>query len=344
MAQASCLWSIVDSAEGEVAFSAMSQRTPDAQYAAAEVQPLPDPRQTATTNSGLEIDSAPAEERRKEKQKLVSKRNYRKSRRERELDKELTTCCASVGGKLSTVIELLVQNTLIGSIQNYANVVSIQRLGYNDHGPVHARIVTLNSIRIFQLLVEAGIHPSLVVEEMGTHEDSLVAVVMAAFMHDLGMSVTRDNHEQHSLWLGDRFMNEILGQIYRDEGRICMLKSLIAEGIIGHMGHYRIASVEAGIIMIGDGADCTKGRALVPTQLAKNPMIGDIHRFSASAIESVEIIKGIRKPVRINVKMQSSAGLFQVEEVLIGKAKASPIMNYLEIAAYLEGKERLYLQ
>jgi len=167
---------------------------------------------------------------------------------------------------------------------------------------------------------------------------------MAAFLHDLGMSVTRDNHEQHSLWLADRFIDAILGRVYKDEGRIYMLKSLIAEGIIGHMGHYKVASVEAGIIMIGDGADCTKGRAIVPTSLAKNPMIGDIHRFSASAIDSVTIRAGERKPVRIDVFMQSSAGLFQVEEVLIGKAKASPIMNLLEIAAHLEGKERLYLQ
>jgi hypothetical protein len=33
-----------------------------------------------------------------------------------------------------------------------------------------------------------------------------------------------------------------------------------------------------------------------------------------------------------------------VEEVLMGKAKVSPIMNFLEIAAYLDGEERLYLQ
>ena len=41
----------------------------------------------------------------------------------------------------------LVNDPLVGSIQNYANVVSIQRLGYNDHGPVHARIVALNCLR-----------------------------------------------------------------------------------------------------------------------------------------------------------------------------------------------------
>lgn len=303
--------------------------------------PYPDVRPDVLEESSS-VKGMPAAERRREKQHLVSKRSYRKSRREKELDRELIARAGE--GKLGTIVQHLVKDTLIGSIQNYANVVAIQRLGYNDHGPVHARIVTLNCMRLFELLVAGGVDPSLVVEEMGTHEDSLIAVTIAAFLHDVGMSVTRDQHESHSLLIADRFILEALRKVYRDEGRIYMLRSLIYEAIVGHMGHVRVNSVEAGIVMIGDGADATKGRALVPTLIARNPMLGDIHRFSASAIDSVDIKPGRRKPVRIDVYMTSSAGLFQVEEVLIGKAKASPIMNYLEIAAHLEGKERLYLQ
>lgn len=123
-----------------------------------------------------------------------------------------------------------------------------------------------------------------------------------------------------------------------------MIKCLINECIIGHMGNYRIHSVEAGSVMIGDGADCTRGRAQIPVLLSKHPMLGDIHRFSASAITDVRLVKGKRKPVRVEVDMTTSAGLFQVEEVLMAKTKISPIMNYVEIAAYLDGKERLYLQ
>ena len=32
-------------------------------------------------------------------------------------------------------------------IQEYANVVSIRRLGFNDHGPVHMRQVAYNAIK-----------------------------------------------------------------------------------------------------------------------------------------------------------------------------------------------------
>ncbi|MGI8904913.1 MAG: phosphohydrolase [Candidatus Sumerlaeaceae bacterium] len=314
------------------------------------IQQLPDPTASIAEVSGEQPEPVvgpgmpeSTEKERREKRKLISaKRLYKKSRVERELDTQLRSYLP--GSRLCKVIEAIIDDPLVASIQNYANVVAIQRLGYNDHGPVHARIVAMNALRVLDLLDEGGVHPSIVVEEVGSVEDAKIAVFMSSFLHDLGMSVTRDNHEWHSVHIADRFLDQYLGLAYEDEGRIWMMKSLINEAIIGHMGHYRINSVEAGVVMIGDGADCTKGRAQIPTQLAKNPMLGDIHRFSASAIDSVRISRGTRKPVRIDVHMSSSAGLFQVEEVLIGKAKISPIMNFLEIAAHLEGKERLYLQ
>ena len=37
---------------------------------------------------------------------------------------------------------------------SYANAVSVRRLGYNDHGPVHARLVTYNALKILRLMHE----------------------------------------------------------------------------------------------------------------------------------------------------------------------------------------------
>jgi|GEM_PF-176495 hypothetical protein len=273
---------------------------------------------------------------------LVSKRLYQKSPKEAALDKMLLKRAGK--GLLGRVVQAMIDDTLIASMQNYANIVSIQRLGYNDHGPVHARIVALNCMRIFEILREAGIKPSIVAEEVGDPEDSMVAIFIAAFLHDIGMSVAREDHEQQSIILCDNMILKHLGNAYQDEGKVYMLRSLIAECILGHMGHYRVHSVEAGIVMVGDGTDCTKGRSMIPQQIARNPMIGDIHRFSASAIDSVHIRPGRNKPVRIDVMMNATSGMFQVEEVLMGKAKMSPIMNHLEIAAHLDGQERLYLR
>jgi metal-dependent HD superfamily phosphatase/phosphodiesterase len=283
-----------------------------------------------------------SEKERKHKRDLIFKRNYRKSHIEKKLDDRLKSVCPE--GKLCAVVTAVLNDPLVASMQNYANVVSIQRLGYNDHGPVHARIVSLNSLRILDLLNEGGVPPSVVSEEVATLDDAKVALFLGSFLHDLGMAVTRDDHERHSMQMADKILDNHLSKVYDDEGQIWMMKALVNECIIGHMGNYRIHSVEAGCLMIGDGADCTRGRAQIPVLLNKNPMLGDIHRFSATAITEVRIIKGQRKPVRIEVDMMSSAGLYQVEEVLMGKAKVSPIMNFLEIAAYLDGKERLYLQ
>lgn len=322
-------------------------KSPDAVEESAPVAPaadVPAPLPAVSAEAHEPAHPITPEERRRAKRRLVTQRGYRKSKREAELDEELRAAARATGDeKLQRVVELLLAEKLLGVIQNYANIVSIQRLGYNDHGPVHARIVTLNALRIFDLLVAGGVQPSIVQEEVATIEDARIAVVLSAFLHDLGMSVCRDNHENHALYIADPFLLRILGEVYSDPGTVYMLRSLVAEGIVGHMAHYKVHSVEAGIIMVADGADCTAGRSFVPNLIPRNPMIGDIHRFSATAIHQVVIRPGVRRPVRIDVTMTSSAGLFQVEEVLMGKAKASPIFNHLEIAAYLDGVERLYL-
>ena len=43
-----------------------------------------------------------------------------------------------------------IENTL-QEMQDYANNVSIKRLGFNDHGPVHMRQVASNSIKMLNI-------------------------------------------------------------------------------------------------------------------------------------------------------------------------------------------------
>ena len=86
----------------------------------------------------------------------------------------------------------------LSELQDYCNNVSIRRLGFNDHGPVHMRQVAVNATRLLFLLRDAGLRTSLETEEYGTFEDSLCAVLLAGFCHDLGMSVGRQQHEDMS--------------------------------------------------------------------------------------------------------------------------------------------------
>ncbi|MBR2068464.1 MAG: hypothetical protein IJ877_01755 [Candidatus Gastranaerophilales bacterium] len=225
-------------------------------------------------------------------------------------------------------------------MQDYANNVSIKRLGYNDHGPVHMRQVTNNAIKMLNILNHAGIKTSLEQEEIGTFEDSMCAIILAGLTHDLGMMIGRDSHEQMSVILSQPIIDKALKHVFpEDIQKRTIIKSLTTESIIGHMSNRKIHSTEAGIILIADGCDMTKGRARIPLAINTNPRVGDIHKYSASAIERVGIKPGERKPVKIVIEMSAEVGFFQIEEVLLTKVNSSPAKVYVELYAGVTGQE-----
>lgn len=228
----------------------------------------------------------------------------------------------------------LASDALITAWQDQANHVSILRLGYNDHGPVHMRIVTLNSLRILSLLRDGGIQPSIVFEKLGTFEDGQAVILLSAMLHDLGMAVARQRHEWHSLVIGMRFVERYLMEFYpNDFEKQVAITAMVQEGIVGHMGHDKIHSIEAGTVLVADGTDMAKGRARLARNLSTKPTLGDMHRHSANAIREVVIEKGQNRCVHINVRMDDYSGIFQVEEVLMGKLLHSPIQEFVELSA-----------
>ena len=120
------------------------------------------------------------------------------SRFQKHLEKEML---ASVTGKIQEALDLLIKDQELNHFQEYANIVSINRLGYNDHGPVHARMVARNSLDILNLL-ENKIETSLEEEKLGTFEDSTILILIAAFCHDIGMAMGRKSHERNSIIIG----------------------------------------------------------------------------------------------------------------------------------------------
>jgi metal-dependent HD superfamily phosphatase/phosphodiesterase len=258
-----------------------------------------------------------------------------KSPKEISLEKKILSQLAGEGLALRAV-EVLIQDEQVKALQDYANNVSIVRLGYNDHGPVHMKTVAHNAIHMMSLLREAGIQTSLQKEKAGAFEDSLTAVICATFLHDIGMTVGRQDHELFSVNLALPILDRLLALLYpEDITRQCVVRSLAVEGIAGHMGEHKIHSIEAGVILIADGCDMEKGRARIPMTLSTGPRVGDIHKYSSNSIESVSIIKGHEKPIRIEVLMSSDVGFFQIEEVLIPKIQASPIQGFIELLAGL---------
>ncbi len=273
--------------------------------------------------------------------------NTMKSPKELSLDKKLTNEVAALdlSGRALKVAELLLADEEIHAMQEYANNVSIKRLGYNDHGPVHMRKVALNAVRMMRLLREAGIKTSLETEEVGDFEEGLCGVLLASFLHDLGMTIGRQDHELHSAYLALPLIDRLVAEIYTESvQRRVVVRSIAVEGIVGHMAGRRIHSLEAGVILVADGCDMEKGRARIPMALGSEPRVGDIHKYSANSIESVTLSAGSTMPIRIDVAMSSEVGFFQVEEVLLGKIAMSTAKPYIELHASVQGgEEKRYL-
>ena len=203
------------------------------------------------------------------------------------------------------------------------------------------RQVVGNAIKMLNILHDCGIKTSLEKEEIGTFEDSMCAVILAGMMHDLGMAIGRQGHEEMSVMLAQPIIDRTLLHLFPDDlHRRVVIKSVAIESIIGHMSSRKIHSIEAGIILIADGCDMTKGRARIPLSINHAPRVGDIHKYSANAINRIGIHHGERKPIKIDVEMSGDVGFFQIEEVLLTKIDSSPAKEFVELYAGVAGQER----
>ena len=247
------------------------------------------------------------------------------------------------GGDLPVrLLGILLKHPEITALQNYANTVSITRIGLNDHGPVHMKTVARNALKILGILHEAGVQTCVEKEQTGTFTDSIMAVMFAAMLHDSGMTIARKNHELYSGIICHTLIGDILQQLFPEEKdmmRRVVIRSLAMEGILGHMGSHPVHSIEAGVILIADGCDMTKGRARIALEIPTEPAVGDMHKYSAHSIEKVKIHRGEKRPLKIEVTMKSEVGFFQIEAVLIPKIQASPVRGLVELYAGVEGEE-----
>ncbi|NIZ47465.1 phosphohydrolase [Entomospira nematocerorum] len=264
---------------------------------------------------------------------------YRITDKEQELNKQLKKLAS---GRVLELLELLTEDEEVRVIQEYSNHVSVDRLNFNDHGPVHMRIVARNALHLATLLRSQGIKLSLTKEGIGDQDDEDCALLIAAFLHDIGMSLTRQIHEQTALVIAMPIINRMLDTIYKDSAMKYVVRSVALEAVLGHMGTVAINSYEAGIILVADGCDIERGRAELVMEHKKSDVsgvakIGMVHQYSAYAIEKVRIEKGSQRSIAIIIEMNNPTGYFQVEETLLGKMNKSPIKKYIEVIVHSQG-------
>jgi metal-dependent HD superfamily phosphatase/phosphodiesterase len=215
-----------------------------------------------------------------------------------------------------------------------ANVNAIERLGMTDHGPVHVKIVMNIAVKLYRLLVDGGVEPSIVTNYEMDVRDGEVVVAAAALLHDIGMSIHRSDHETYSLFLARPKLKQLYEGIY-DERTAAIMVSETLHAIIAHRSGGRPLTLEAGIVRIADALDMAKGRSRIPFSHGSV----SIHSISAAAIEAVHIDSGADKPVRLVIEMSNSAGVFQLDQLFREKLAGSGLEPYLELEARIEGEQ-----
>jgi metal-dependent HD superfamily phosphatase/phosphodiesterase len=237
--------------------------------------------------------------------------------------------------KVEQMFRLLETDLEVQSTLRMSNVMAVERLKYNDHGPVHAKISSGAALEIFELLTQK-VTPTTVKNKVCSLEDARVVVLCGSYLHDLGNSIHRVDHHIHGCIIANPILDRLLTKVYpKDAALVVRLKSEILHSIYAHEEEAECLSVEAGAAKVADGCDMARGRARIPYRTGKV----DIHSLSALSITKVEIERGRKKPVQILVNMNNPAGVFQIEEVLEKKVKTSGIQDLVNIIALEKGIE-----
>jgi metal-dependent HD superfamily phosphatase/phosphodiesterase len=235
--------------------------------------------------------------------------------------------------KLQRLIERINADEELWQMWRCANVNAVDRLKMSDHGEIHIRIVANAALKLLRLFMNADYAPGVVANHGLVREDAEIVAVLAAATHDLGISIHRDNHEEFSLALANLKAKELLSDLYPIRERTIIVSEVL-HAIIAHHGDMRCLTLEASVLKIADALDMTKGRSRIPFEAGET----GIHTISAAAIDEVQIQKGERLPVRVEIRMSNSAGIFQVDELLKRKIKNSTLAGQIEVIARIEGE------
>ncbi|HZU11946.1 MAG TPA: HD domain-containing protein [Chloroflexota bacterium] len=235
--------------------------------------------------------------------------------------------------RLQELVARIDAMTELHQLWRCANVNAVDRAGISDHGPTHVQIVANISLKLLRLLMMGGVEPSIVRDYGLTPQDAEVVVVLGAALHDIGMSIHRHEHETYSLILGAPIARRLLAGLY-EEPLLTIMTSETLHAVIAHRSDERTYTIEASSVKVGDALDMTQGRSRIPFEAGAV----NIHSLSAAAVERVIIERGETVPINIEVILNNSAGLFQLDELLRPKIASSSIAPYVQVEARIEGE------
>jgi len=240
--------------------------------------------------------------------------------------------------KLRTLLERVNDDKQLKAWWHVANVNAVVRMEINDHSWVHIQIVANIALKLLRQLTKHGVEPSLVRDYAFERDDSEMVVVLGALLHCVGMSIHREGHEDFSLFLAEPKLRELLAGIY-EEPELTVITSEVLQAITSHRDYGKPLTIEAGIVRVADALDMAEGRSRIPFERGSV----SIHSLSAAAIDDVVIADGEQRPILIEIKMNNSSGIYQVDGLLKAKLNGSGLEPYVEVVAHIdtEAEKRL---
>src|ERR687885_2345309 len=236
--------------------------------------------------------------------------------------------------KLRTIVERVNADRQVKAWWHVANVNAVARLEINDHSWVHVQMVANIAMKLLRQLTKHHVEPAMVRDYGMTRDDAEVVVLLAALLHCIGMAIHRDGHEDFSLFLAEPKLRELLAGLY-EEPELTVISSEVLQAITSHREYGKPLTLEAGIIRVADALDMAKGRSRIPFEHGK---VG-IHSLSAAAIEEVTIADGESRPILIEIQMNNSSGIYQVDGLLKAKLRGSGLEPYVEVVAHIDTEE-----
>jgi hypothetical protein len=233
--------------------------------------------------------------------------------------------------KLAALLERVNEDKQLKGWWHASNVNAVKRLEINDHSWVHIQIVANIALKLLRQLTKHGVEPAVVRDYGMTRDDAEVVVVLGALLHCVGMAIHREGHEDWSLFLSEPKLRQLLDGLYEDPD-LTVISSEVLGAITSHRDYGQPLTLEAGIVRVADALDMAKGRSRIPFEHGRV----SIHSLSAAAIESVAIKDGVATPVLIEITMNNSSGVYQVDELLKAKLRGSGLEPYVEVIAHID--------
>ena len=145
------------------------------------------------------------------------------------------------------------------------------------------------------------------------------------------MAVHRDGHEDFSLFLAEPKMRELLDGLY-EEPELTVIVVEVLQAITSHREYGKPLTLEAGIVRVADALDMAQGPLAHPVRARP--------RLDPLALGRRDRGRGDRgrreRPDPIEIVMNNSSGIYQVDELLKAKLRGSGLEPYVEVVAHID--------